>query len=481
MEAYLGGTARLIDYRSGKVFERHHLEAAAYLRASELARIGVKNGNNVVLAQGDGAAFLADLLAIWHLGAVAVIVSSQITQLERENVRSATKPFVWIGPKAPNGLHEFAPASFDVPADNRLLPQTRLDDAAVIMMTSGTTSTPKGVVLTHRSLQARLALNLSHIGTADLSVSLSVLPLHFGHGLIGNTLTPLSAGATVVLWPNPGPTGLSELGKVIDQHNVTFMSSVPSLWRIITRISEKPRAGSLKRVHVGSAPLSSSLWQDIIEWTGIQRVVNMYGITETANWIGGWSGEDGELEDNKVGPAWGGSFRVKMPDGTLALSGCGEIAVNSPSLMSGYFNMPEQTAAALKGHWFLTGDIGNVSQDGDLRLVGRSKFEINKGGIKIPAEEIDALLELHPDILEACAFAIPDLASGEDVAAAVVLKEDAKVNKFEIRQWCLHRIRKHAVPAKLYFLESLPRTDRGKLNRDSVRTACMMPEENNDQ
>ncbi len=169
----------------------------------------------------------------------------------------------------------------------------------------------------------------------------------------------------------------------------------------------------------------------------------------------------------------GGQFRVIAEDGSLSLFGRGEVAVNTPSLMAGYFELPELTDAALNGDWFRTGDIGEIDADGKLILVGRSKFEINKGGIKIPAEEIDALLERHPAIAEACAFSLPDSLSGETVAAAIVFKEGLASNPMEIRNWSEANIRREAAPSKLFVLDALPRTDRGKLNRDRVREACL--------
>ena len=193
-----------------------------------------------------------------------------------------------------------------------------LDDVALIMMTSGTTGRPKGVMLTHRAILARLSLNLAYIGEADLSVSLNVLPMHFGHGLIGNCLTPLFAGATLVAWPEPGGAGIPALGRTIDAHGITFVSSVPALWQAALRLSPPPRLRSMRRVHVGSAPLSAALWSRIISWCGTRRVVNMYGITECANWICGESAEhtdsDDELTDGLVGRPWGGKVDVIAAD-----------------------------------------------------------------------------------------------------------------------------------------------------------------------
>ncbi len=473
MQSYLGNGVSLIDHRSGGVHDREAIMASASARAEALAALGVNSGDRVVIAHGEGARVLVDLFAVWHVGATAVIVSHGITMPEREIVLQTSAAKAWIGPDAPAGVNALPAGSFDAGKPDTLAAKIDLDDPAVIMMTSGTTARPKGVVLTHRALQARIALNRAHIGDDDLAVTLTVLPMHFGHGLIGNTLTALSAGATLVVWPEPGAAGLHGLGGVIDRYGVTFMSSVPSLWRVAMKLSKKPERRTLKRVHVGSAPLSAPLWSDIIEWSDTRRVLNMYGITETANWIGGWNAEDGELEDSLVGRPWGGSFRLRLDDGSLVSTGRGEVAVNSPSLMTGYFNRPDLTADALMADWFLTGDIGEIDSSGRLRLVGRSKFEINRGGIKIPAEEVDALLERHPDIVEACAFSLPDALSGETVAAAVVLVDGATADSQAIRLWCDARIRRDAVPSKLFMLPVLPRTDRGKLNRDIVRQASL--------
>jgi acyl-CoA synthetase (AMP-forming)/AMP-acid ligase II len=473
MDSYLGKGVELVDHRGGAVHGRDGIVAAAAARAGELLDCGVSRHERVVIGHGSDCAVLADLMAIWSVGAAAVMVSKTITAPEKDNVLAATRAKAWIGELAPEGVAALGPAPMERPHGSGLKAVAGLDDPALIMMTSGTTSQPKGVVLTHRAIQARIALNIAHIGRDDLAVSLSVLPMHFGHGLIGNILTPMAAGARLVIWPEPGPAGLPALGKVIDDHGITFMSSVPSLWRVATRLSPKPERGSLRRVHVGSAPLAAPLWEDICNWCGTRRVLNMYGITETSNWIGGWSAETGELADNRIGRPWGGSLRVVGENGSMMAAGRGEVAVNSPSLMAGYFERPDLTGPALKGDWFLTGDIGEIDGDGNLTLVGRSKFEINKGGIKIPAEEIDALLERHPDIEEACAFALPDSLSGETVAAAIVFRQGCAGDPMSVRDWCERHIRREAVPSKLFMLTVLPRTDRGKLNRDVVRRASL--------
>ena len=476
IEALLPPGATLSDGPGGVSLRREALLAALRARARQLAEAGAGRGRRVALQHGQGAAFLIDLLALWQLGAVALCLSPSLTAGERQRVAETLRPVLWIADGGPGELPLLAPADVAALAGGGdpggPLPDLELDAVAAILATSGTTATPKGVVHTHRSLRARLALNLAAIGAADLAVGLSVLPMHFGHGLIGNSLTVLAAGGRLVAWPEPGLDGFGRLGGVIEAEGVSFMSSVPALWQVVLKTAPPPPPGILRRVHVGSAPLGAGLWQRIIEWSGTRRVFNMYGITETANWIGGHSAEESTPEDGLVGRAWGGALALRDAEGRLTRSGRGEVLVATPALMQGYLDQPELTAAVLAGGWFATGDLGEFDAAGRLRLVGRLKHEINRAGIKIPAEEIDLLLERHPAVAEACAFALPDSVFGEVVAAAYVVRE-GELAPAELKRWCDGRIRREALPARLFRLEALPRNERGKLVRAAVMARCL--------
>src|SRR5690606_32818742 len=160
---------------------------------------------------------------------------------------------------------------------------------------------------------------------------------------------------------------------------------------------------------------------------------------------------------------------VARDDGTLAQHGYGEVLLSDPALMSGYLNDPRMTGEAFRGSWFRTGDIGEIDADGRLRILGRSKHQINRGGIKIMAEEIELLLEQHPGVQESCAFALSDSVSGEIVAAAVVLKGGWGLTQSALQSWCAEQVRKEAVPSRIIFLSQLPRNDRGKKMRSQVR------------
>ncbi len=481
-------TTSVTDATSGLTLSCAALRTAVGARAKDLRESGATPGDRIAIAEATGLLYLIDILACWQLGACPVALPPSLTAGECDRVVETVHPRAWLGPSPPAGVARIAPddvRTLSAGAPPPVVPEPiDLDAPALILMTSGTTAVPKGVVHSLRSLTTRIALNIAYIGGADLARSLTVLPMHFGHGLIGNTLTPLVAGANLFIHPEPGIEGIARLGALIDAERISFMSSTPALWRVALKIAKPPSAGTLRRVHVGSAPLALDLWSAIAAWTGTRHVVNMYGVTETANWISGQDLADVpeitnatedivSMHEGLVGRPWGTTVRVRHNDGSLADRGRGEIMVATPALMQGYFGQPDLTAQAITGDWFATGDLGEIDPEGRIRIVGRLKHEINRAGIKILAEEIDLLLERHPQVREACAFALPDAVVGELVAVAVVAGDDAPIDIATLKDWCTRNIRRDAVPTKIFVLDDLPRTDRGKLNRDRVRAACL--------
>jgi acyl-CoA synthetase (AMP-forming)/AMP-acid ligase II len=463
----------IADLTSGKCWRNDELLVAIAARARELTALEVSAQDRVIIAHGQSLEFFADLFGLWSLGATAAIIDASLTEHERATIADFTGAKLalcapddmnWPGKTACfHGL----PAG----AEPAIARSGGLDAPALILFTSGTTGAPKGVVLSFRALLARIALNIAHIGRDALHRSLLTLPTHFGHGLIGNALTPLFAGGDLLIAPK-GMTLAASLGPLIDTHRITFMSSVPTLWRMAAKLSQPPKDGSLRRVHVGSAPLSAGLWREIAVFSGAD-VWNCYGITETANWIGGANGEQSGFIDGYIGEVWGGAAAVRNEEGRISFSGEGEIIVQTPALMSGYLNRPDLTAAALEAGWYRTGDQGLVDEAGRITLKGRIKDEINRAGFKIQPAEIDMLIETHPDVAEACVFAVPDPVAGEIAAAAVKLKPGASVSADALRSYCLSKLRREATPDRWFFVSEIPRTPRGKVSREAVRKALI--------
>lgn len=473
----LGGVT---DLAGGARLTGEALLAEALRRAAILARHGLGPGEAALIVHGGTPDFFCDLFAVWQVGAIAACANPSLARDELATVAGFLSPRLLLAAEGfAHGEGLAMPilelkrerGDGEAPAAPGLL-GGGLDDTALLLFTSGTTGAPKGVAHSYRSILARLALNRAHIGLADMARTLCVLPTHFGHGLIGNCLTPLFVGCDLFLHGPGGLAAAAALPRLLDEHAITFMSSVPSFWKIALKAGKPPRGGSLRRVHVGSAPLGAALWRQIMGWAGTDNVVNMYGITETANWVAGASAAENEPEDGMIGRLWGGQAALLGPDGRLLPEGEGEILLRTPSLMQGYWRRPDLTGPVLAGGWFYTGDLGRLEADGTLRLVGRQKDEINRAGMKINPAEIDLFLERHPQVAEACCFGLPDEVSGEIVAAAVRAVEGAVPSAAELRAWCLERIRRELVPERWYILPEIPKTDRGKVSRAAVRNHC---------
>ncbi len=425
-------------------------------RVARLSRLEVVRSSRVAIACGGGADFFADLLAVWSLGATAICLDPALTLSERENVLAFAKPDVVLIARDTSIRHAHA----------RTTGPPEPGDPALVLFTSGTTAAPKGVVLSFGAIAARIASNVAQVGEGALARTLITLPTHFGHGLIGNALTPLLSGGTIVVPPS-GAALANDLSRLIDRHRIGFLTSVPALWRMALKFSAPPQGDTLRRVHVGSAPLAAALWSDVAAWSRCETV-NCYGMTETANWFSGASSRD-TIAEGLVGAPWEGAAAVRDAGGAIGTSGEGEIVVRCAGLMSSYLGRPDLTAAVLQDGWYRTGDRGWIDPTGRIRLTGRIKDEINRAGFKVQPAEIDVLLETHPAVAEACVFAVPDPVGGESVAAAVRLAPGASASSETLRAWCRERLRREAVPEHWFFVQQMPRNARGKLSRDAVR------------
>ena len=447
---------RLYDRRLDQTLSDQEFWNNVNHTAETLSSKGYEHGSRVLIGLPEPIKVLEHLFACWISGYCAVLISPSFPPEEVQRTLD------FVGAQAAFLKDGDRLASADKHQKARPMAG---DEPALILMTSGTTGTPKGVTLTLSALENRIIANLKHIGTDHLRTSLNILPLSFGHGLIGNSLTPLYAGADLNFLVKPEMSEMARFGVSLDEWGIQFMSSVPAFWRMVLRLSEPPKT-PLQRVHIGSAPLSMDLWTKVANWAGTEKVFNTYGMTETSNWMAGGALNEPEAVEGYVGRAWGGQVKV-LKEGALRSSGRGEVAVKNDALMTEYWAQPDKTQDVFHSDYFLTGDIGELDDTGALTLVGRVKNEINVGGIKVLAEEIDALLERHPEIEEACGFGIPDPISGEAVSAAIVTKTGRMPD--DLVGWCRARARPEAVPREISLVTELARNERGKIDRNAVR------------
>jgi acyl-CoA synthetase (AMP-forming)/AMP-acid ligase II len=480
---------RLIDALAGTVLEPAAIEAAVATRSALFRQLGLLPHERVLLHYGNRPAFFIDLLAIWRCGACASPLDPRATPVEIANLARVVGPklSLWDEPPAAAALAGLEGARIVTTGESPAAGAragapagAAPDDAALILFTSGTTGDPKGVVHTHRSLAARWFALREVLGTQACARTLCLLPTHFGHGLICNCLYPWLSGSDLFLLPPFRADLLLGLGEFIDRHAITFLSSVPPVWRLALKTARPPRGGTLRRVFCGSAPLSKHLWDDIATWTGAGEVGNVYGITETGSWIAG-SFAPGDRADGRVGRGWGTVLAVlRHGDATTppcAADACaageeGFVWCRTPGLMRGYLGRDDLTARVVSGGWFSTGDIGALDAQARLQLRGRQREEINKGGMKIFPGDIDAAIERFPGVSDVCTFACDHPLYGEEVGVALVMQAGLPVDLPALARWVEQQLGAHRLPGRWFVLDEIPRTSRGKVNRAQVADAC---------
>jgi acyl-CoA synthetase (AMP-forming)/AMP-acid ligase II len=272
-----------------------------------------------------------------------------------------------------------------------------------------------------------------------------------------------------------------QLGTLLDEHDITFMSSVPPVWRLALKMAKPPQSRKLERVFCGSAPLSAFLWKEIQEWTGTKEVFNAYGITETGSWVAGTTVPDFTPEDGLIGEPWGAVLKILKSASTekppVLIEECapgepGYVWLNTPALMRGYFGRDDLTNQVVSQGWFMAGDIGFVDDRGWLYLRGREREEINKGGMKVYPGDIDAVIERFEDTVDVCSFGYDDPLYGQDVGVAVVMKETSNEAVRDLFDWTKQHLAKFQMPVRWYIVDAIPRTSRGKVNRTNVAEVC---------
>jgi oxalate---CoA ligase len=479
----------LIEPVSARHWDQAEIRRQVARRIVRFQKYGLAPDDRVLLTFGNCLEFFAELIAIWRLGGCAIPIDSRLTAFEVENLARAATPRLAVVDEATSadiiktlsasGLNVIL--TTEIGAGEASASLVRLESDALILFTSGSTGDPKGVVHTHRSLLARWMSLRDHLGLTAFRKTLCMLPTHFGHGLICNSLFPWLSGQDLYITQPFRPDLVMRLGTLIDEHGITFMSSVPAIWRLALKLASPPRQGTLQRVHCGSAPLSSHMWEDIRKWTGTRNVCNSYGITETGSWVAGLSVADVPAEDGLIGEGWGAAIEILHtnetsgtldPESRCAPGQPGYVWLKTPALMKGYFQRDDLTRKAVVDGWFMTGDIGILDDQGQLVLRGRERDEINKGGMKVFPSDIDAVVERFDRTNDVCAFALDDPIYGQNVGIAVVLQDRNDETICSLYAWMKSHLSESKMPMRWWMVDEIPRTSRGKINRDAVKAAC---------
>ena len=351
--------------------------------------------------------------------------------------------------------------------------EPRDDDAiGLILHTSGTTSRPKMVPLSQANLaaSARNIADTLHLAPGDRC--LNIMPLFHIHGLMAPVLASLAAGGEVVC--SPGFDALRFFSWLADTEP-TWYSAVPTMHQAILararRNEEAVRGNRLRFIRSSSASLPTTVMASL-EKVFDAPVIEAYAMTEAAHQMCSNPLPPGARKPGTVGPAAGPEVTILDEQGGALPAGReGEIAIRGPNVTAGYLNNPEANATAFDAGWFRTGDQGVMDDDGYVKVTGRLKEIINRGGEKIAPLEVDEVLLAHDAVAQACTFAMPHARLGEEVAAAVVLANGADVTDRELRDFVAERLADFKTPRRFAFVDEIPKGPTGKIQRIGLAKA----------
>jgi long-chain acyl-CoA synthetase len=461
-----------------------HARAVARV-AQQLRSRGARTGNRIMLLAYNQIEWLVAFWAVQCIGATAVLGNAWWSDEEAAGAVALAQPSMILTDRAEDRLLPAAAqrVSFtdvrqwvDRDDDATLIVHAVDEDAdAVVIFSSGTTGQPKGVLMSHRSvvaniqnlllLTARLPSELpaSHPGT----VSLLTMPLFHLAGVQISFMTLLSGGRLVL---PAGRFDALEVLQLIEREKVRAWGSVPTMVSRVIRHEAFDRfdTSSLASIPMGGAAIPHDLKEEARRAfpKTDKRVGSMYGLTEAGGVLAAGSGADVEGRPNCVGrPLPAVEIQIRNPNA----DGVGEIVARTPTATSGYLG--DSTPICDAEGWVASGDLGRIDAEGFLYVVGRLKDTIIRGGENVASVHVESCLRTHPDVLEAAVVPLPHADLGEEVAAAVVLRDGASVTAAELKAHAAGRLARFEVPSRWWLRrEPLPTNASGKVvKRDLIR------------
>jgi len=396
-------------------------------------------------------------------GARALVVPAEAGECARQ---AASQGTLLIESRTDAGGHVQFFTSARVRALGELDPPSA-EDVALVLHTSGTTSRPKRVPLRHCNLVASARNVARSYALTPSDVSMCVMPLFHVHGLVGSVLSSLLAGAAVVV-----PPGFNALAfwPTVHDHGATWYSAVPTIHQMLLARAREgirpPGAEKLRFIRSCSSALAPATMAELERSFGVP-VLEAYGMTEASHQIATNPLPPAARKPGTVGIGSNVEIGIMDTEGRLQPAEVqGEVVIRGANVIAGYEDNPEANATSFSNGWFRTGDEGVADKEGYLKLIGRIKELIVRGGEKISPLEIDQVLQLHPAVAAVATFGVPHRVYGEEVAAAVELR--APATERELISFCHDHLADFKCPKKIHIVERIPRTATGKILRRTV-------------
>lgn len=350
------------------------------------------------------------------------------------------------------------------PAD----PGTTPEDAAAILYTSGTTSSPKGVVLTHKNYVSDIRQVSVEIQPTRQSINLQLSPMY--HAAFVHTLVHVACGARTVLAQDFDATATLER---IQEEKATYFFAVPTMLYMMLDHPEisKYDLGSLQMISYGAAAITGARLHEANKVFGGNKLIHAYGLTECTSHASVLRPAEHHVAPGSIGRGMRGvQIRVVTSGGTdAAPHEIGEIVVRGDNVMKEYWKRPEETARTLVRGWLHTGDLGKRDELGYVRVVDRKNDMVISGGVNVFPRESEEVLAAHPSVAEVAVFGVQDPLWGESLVAAVVLRPDCWVSTTDLQSYAREHLAGFKLPKEVYVLDELPKTASGKVKKGDLR------------
>jgi long-chain acyl-CoA synthetase len=439
-------------------------------------------GDRVLVASKDERAVVTLFLALLRSGLTPVIGDADITGPELGELLEVCQPAAIIADDAMFNEAELegrlptdrimsitdVQKTLEITHDPGVWPEIETrPEVALLVLTSGTTSTPKAVELTYENLIAQLTIFKDIYGFDSATRLLNLLPLHHVDGLIRGPLVTLWFGGYLFRQIPFSVQNVPEIMKKFADRKITHFITVPAMLRIIDRIGSDNRqafSGPDFRFILCSADLlDAALWGHVQETYNVP-VVNAYGLSEVVCDALFAGPDNATRRIGSLGRPYGCKADILDDNGNpVSVGETGELVLSGPTVMRGYFNAPDLTANVLKNGAFHTGDYARVGEDGLYDFVGRKKTAIVSAGATIHPESVTIVLSTMPDVAEAVAFGVPDAARGEKLVAAIAPKPGTTITSADVSAFCRKHLSAERTPAEYRIMTSLPRGASGKV------------------
>jgi long-chain acyl-CoA synthetase len=470
----------------------HQFDCAAARIANLLADRGVGAGDRVGIMLPNVPYFAACYYGVLRLGAVVVPMNVLLKSREVGFYLSdpgAKLVFAWhdFGEAAQTGADEAGaecilvePGEFEQLVgeypDEAEVAERDPGDTAVILYTSGTTGKPKGAELTHSNLIRNVECFINFTDVDETSTVLGALPLFHSFGQTCGLNAAVKAGARLTLIPRFDPCKALE---IIERDHVSVFEGVPTMYAGMLNDPDREShdASCLKLCASGGASLPLEVLRGFEEAFDA-KILEGYGLSETSP-VASFNQPDRERKPGSIGtPIEGVEMKVVDERGNEVAQGePGEIVIRGHNVMKGYWNRPEATADAISDDgWFKTGDIATVDEDGYFFIVDRKKDMIIRGGYNVYPREIEEVIYEHPAVREAAVIGIPHDELGEEVGAAVALKDGSDCAEDEIRAHCKEQVAAYKYPRRIWFVDELPKGPTGKILKREIEVPAAVTE-----